>query len=184
MSLPCENSRRKDEVPMTTSTPSTPGSNLIDRRKQSMGKVSDNPSCVHRRALGMNAPVSTAIRASSMWQRMCVRILYEEEKREGKKSRLVKRAVDKTSRARSHHSGPCKAQAEQVTVPSLPGALRHGQNGRAPKASLRRCGSRLERERASQSNTRPCLRPLQPTNNALDPLGGESEDGEKRTWSS
>jgi hypothetical protein len=25
MSFPCENSRRKDEVPMTTSTPSTPG---------------------------------------------------------------------------------------------------------------------------------------------------------------
>src|SRR5712672_551105 len=43
MSLPCENSRRKEDVPMTTSTPST--------------------------------PVSTAMRASSIWQRMWVRIL-------------------------------------------------------------------------------------------------------------
>jgi hypothetical protein len=41
MSLPCEYCRRKDEVPMTTSTPSTPV-----RTSQPRGKVG---TCDHRR---------------------------------------------------------------------------------------------------------------------------------------
>ena len=61
MSFPCENSRRKDEVPITTSTPSTP---II------MGYYDEKTP-----TLKICSPVSTAILASSIWHRICVRIL-------------------------------------------------------------------------------------------------------------
>ena len=43
MSFPCENSRRKEEVPITTSTPSTPGHKFYYEKDS---RYNDSPTCL------------------------------------------------------------------------------------------------------------------------------------------